>query len=152
MDVARGEIVEAELDRFIRTRHDRRVADEGERSALEAWAESERRYDGRRRQENRAAWYGWHLDQAERHRRTLEALIASHEERAAEPVDGWPEGERSPQSEQTGERGGGEKPSRPLFGKQPHASGQNRTVLQSPIPPNVKTVFPSPIPRFLKKN
>jgi len=78
----RGEIVEAELDRFIRTRHDKRVANEGERPALEAWMESERRYEEQRRQENRAAWYGWHLDQAERHRRTLEGLITHHETQA----------------------------------------------------------------------
>ena len=82
MDTARSEAVEAELDRFIRTRHDRRVADEGERPALEAWMESERRYDEKRQRENRAAWYGWHLDQAERHRRTLEDLISHHETQA----------------------------------------------------------------------
>jgi hypothetical protein len=83
VDTARAESVEAELDRFIRTRHDRRVADEGERPAEEAWMESERRYEERRRRENRAAWYGWHLDQAERHRRTLEDLIRHHETQAA---------------------------------------------------------------------
>ena len=27
----------------------------------------------------RAEWYGWHCEQAERHRRTLEALIAHHQ-------------------------------------------------------------------------
>jgi hypothetical protein len=82
VDVTRGEIVEAELDRLITKRHDRRVAEEGERPALEAWRESERRYEANRRRENRAAWYGWHLDQAERHRRTLKGLIAHHEARA----------------------------------------------------------------------
>jgi hypothetical protein len=45
--------------------------------------ESERRYNEKREQENRAAWYGWHLDQAERHRRTLEDLIKHHETQAA---------------------------------------------------------------------
>ena len=44
MDTARAEAVEAELDRFIRTRHDRRVAEEGERPAMVAWMESERKY------------------------------------------------------------------------------------------------------------
>ena len=82
MDTARAEAVEAELDRFIRTRHDRRVAEEGERPAMVAWMESERKYKEERRQEYRAAWYGWHLDQAERHRRTLEDLIAHHETQA----------------------------------------------------------------------
>jgi hypothetical protein len=83
VDTARAEAVEAELDRFIRTRHDRRVADEDERPAEEAWMASERRYEERRRRENQAAWYGWHLDQAERHRRTLEDLIRHHETQAA---------------------------------------------------------------------
>jgi hypothetical protein len=50
---------------------------------VEMWAGSVRRYHERRRQEARAQWYGWHLDQAERHRRTLEDLIAHHEEKAA---------------------------------------------------------------------
>jgi hypothetical protein len=82
VDTARAEAVETELDRFIRTRHEHRVAGEGERPAEEAWMESERRYDERRRKENRTAWYCWHLDQAERHRRTLEGLIAHHETQA----------------------------------------------------------------------
>jgi hypothetical protein len=80
---ARAESVEAELDRFIRTRHDRRVADEGERPAEEAWMESERRYEERRRRENRAAWAAFHEGQAERHRRTLEDLIRHHETQTA---------------------------------------------------------------------
>jgi hypothetical protein len=83
MDVAHGELVEKELTAFIERRDTQRRQTEGERRAEEAWAESERRYDGRRRRENHAAWYGWHLDQAERHRRTLEDLIRHHETRAA---------------------------------------------------------------------
>jgi hypothetical protein len=82
VNTARTEALEAELDRFIRTRHDQRVGDEGARPAEEAWMESERRYEEKRRRENRAAWYGWHLDQAERHRRTLEDLITHHETQA----------------------------------------------------------------------
>jgi hypothetical protein len=50
---------------------------------VEMWAGSVHRYHERRRQEVRAQWYGWHLDQAERHRRTLEDLIAHHETQAA---------------------------------------------------------------------
>jgi hypothetical protein len=37
--VAKGEKVEAELDTFIARRHDKRVKEEGERAAEEAWAE-----------------------------------------------------------------------------------------------------------------
>ena len=83
MDVVRSEAVEADLDRFIRKRHDRRVLEEGERQALEAWEELERRFDENRRRENRVAWAAFHEDQAERHRRTLEHLIGHHETQAA---------------------------------------------------------------------
>ena len=40
------------------------------------------RYNERERRQIRAEWYGWHCDQAERHRRTLEYLVAYHEEQA----------------------------------------------------------------------
>jgi hypothetical protein len=82
LDVARGEIAEAQLTAFIKRRDRQRRQTEGERRMEEAWMESERRYDEERRRENRAAWYGWHLDQAERHRRTLEDLIKHHETQA----------------------------------------------------------------------
>jgi hypothetical protein len=51
VDIARGELVESELDRFIATRS-RREPDEEH----ELWGESVRRYDARRREENRLAW------------------------------------------------------------------------------------------------
>jgi hypothetical protein len=82
VDVARGEWVEKELTAFIEKRDRRRRQSEGERRIEEAWVESERRYEERRRREKRARWYGWHLDQAERHRRTLENLIKHHETQA----------------------------------------------------------------------
>jgi hypothetical protein len=72
LDISRGEQVEAELDAMIRRRHDCRVADEGERPALEMWREA-----------NRQAWTSYHEGQAERHRRTLQDLIAHHEAQAA---------------------------------------------------------------------
>ena len=68
---------------FIERRDRQRRQSEDERRTEAAWMESERRYEEKRRRENRAAWYVWHLDQAERHRRTLEALIARHETQAA---------------------------------------------------------------------
>lgn len=77
-DIARGELVEAELDRLVEKRHDRRVAEERDGPETEAWAKSERRHDAHRRAELRAAWYGWHMDQAERHRRNLAALVQRH--------------------------------------------------------------------------
>ena len=79
MDIAQGEKVEGELDTFIERRHEQRVRDEGERAELEAWRASERRKEARRREENRLAWHDWHCEQAERHRRTLEHLVAYHE-------------------------------------------------------------------------
>jgi hypothetical protein len=82
VDVARSEAVEAELNRLIKKRHDRRVVKEDERTALEMWQESECQYVERRRQENRQAWASFHETQAERHRRTLAGLIADHEEKA----------------------------------------------------------------------
>ncbi len=52
-------------------------------TAEELWVGSVRRYRERERRELRAAWYGWHLDQADRHRRTLEELVSHHETQAA---------------------------------------------------------------------
>jgi hypothetical protein len=76
---ARGEQVENEIDAMIRRRHDARVIQEGERPAHEAWMESEKRHDARRREENRAAWCEYHTGHAERHRAVLESLISRHE-------------------------------------------------------------------------
>ncbi len=87
MEAIKAEAVEAELDAMIRRRDERRRVEEGERPLEEAWAASERRYNARRRLENRAAWYGYHMDQAERHRRNLEALVAHHESEAAKYMD-----------------------------------------------------------------
>jgi hypothetical protein len=78
-DIAAGEHVEKEIDQFISRRHDQRVKAEGERAAEEAWGESTRAYEEKRRQVARLEWHAFHCGQAERHRRTLEALIACHE-------------------------------------------------------------------------
>ena len=53
---------------------------------------SVRRYRARWQQENRAAWREYHQGQAARHRAVLEALIATHEARAAKLMDVQPEG------------------------------------------------------------
>jgi hypothetical protein len=50
--------------------------------------ESVRRYNARRREEMRAAWTSYHEGQAERHRRTLQDLIAHHEMQAAKLCKG----------------------------------------------------------------
>ena len=55
-------------------------------------AGSVRRYHSRWQEENRAAWGEYHQGQAARHRVVLEALIATHEARAAKLMDVQPEG------------------------------------------------------------
>ena len=84
MDVAHGEIVEAELAAFI----EKRAALEDPEAKEELWVRSVERYTARRREEMRAAWCEYHQDQAERHRRTLEGLIARHEEQAKRLLEG----------------------------------------------------------------
>jgi len=79
LDIAQGETAESHLDALIAKRHKQRVKAEGERPEEAIWRESERRYNALRAREMRARWYGYHCEQAERHRRTLEALIAHHE-------------------------------------------------------------------------
>jgi hypothetical protein len=79
VDVTRGDVVEAELNRLIEKRFTREPdPDEQE----EIWKARVRAYTARRRGELRAAWTAFHEGQAERHRRTLEELIARHEEQA----------------------------------------------------------------------
>jgi hypothetical protein len=68
MDVARGEMVEAELTRLIEKRSSREM-DSDKREEL--WQESLRAYNvrGRRRREEKRllAWCEYHREQAERH-------------------------------------------------------------------------------------
>jgi hypothetical protein len=79
MDIARGELVERELDTMIERRYRQKDPDE----ESELWKESVRRYNARRREEMRAAWCEHHHGQAARLRAVLEALIARHEGEAA---------------------------------------------------------------------
>lgn len=83
MDVASDtrspDAAEAQLERFISQRQERRVASEGERREEEMWRESVARYNERERRQIRAEWRDYHESQAERHRRTLAALISHHE-------------------------------------------------------------------------
>jgi hypothetical protein len=81
VDVARSEMVEAEVDRLIEKRSRNGEVDPDGREEL--WKESVRRYNALRREEMRAAWHEYHQGQAARLRATLEVLIARHEEQAA---------------------------------------------------------------------
>ena len=54
---------------------------DAEQERLELWLSSGAAYHGKRREENVEAWRSYHLEQAERLRRTMEPLIAFHEAR-----------------------------------------------------------------------
>ena len=57
MDVMRGEMVEKELDILIERRSRKGERDPAEREEL--WKESVRRYNARRQEENRLAWFDY---------------------------------------------------------------------------------------------
>jgi ABC-type phosphonate transport system ATPase subunit len=82
-DISRGEMVEGELDRLIERRSRQKDPDE----ESELWKESLRVYEAKRRQAARLEWHLHHTAQAERLRRTLEALANHHEEQAARLMD-----------------------------------------------------------------
>ena len=86
MDTTHGGIAEKQLDTMIARRARKRDVDPDEREEL--WKASVRAYAARRREELRAAWVSYHEGQAERHRRTLEDLIAHHEAQAAKLCEG----------------------------------------------------------------
>jgi hypothetical protein len=86
MDVARGELIEKELDAMIERRSRKGDVDPDEREEL--WKTSVQAYTAHKREEMRAAWTSYHEGQAERHRRTLEGLIAHHETQAAKLCEG----------------------------------------------------------------
>jgi hypothetical protein len=89
MDVAHGEMVEAEHNAFIQRCSRKGAVDPDEQEEL--WKASVRSYTARRREELRAQWCEYHQGQAARHRGVLEALIARHEEQAEKYRD-QPEG------------------------------------------------------------
>jgi hypothetical protein len=55
MDIARGELVERELDTMI----ERRSRQKGPDDESELWKESVRRYNARQREDNRLAWQNY---------------------------------------------------------------------------------------------
>ena len=81
MDVARGEMVEKELDAMIVRRSRDGEVDPDERNEL--WKASVAAYNTRRREENRLAWREYHRGQAARLRSSVGPLIAFHEGEAA---------------------------------------------------------------------
>jgi hypothetical protein len=83
MDVARGELVDKELDAMKERRSRKQDPDERE----ELWKASVRAYEEKRRRMARLEWHLHHTAQAERLRRTLEALASHHEEQAAKLME-----------------------------------------------------------------
>jgi hypothetical protein len=83
VNIARGEMVEKELDAMIERRS--RQKDPQEDSDL--WQESAKAYEEKRRQMARREWHLHHTAQAGRLRRTLETLASHHEEQAARLMD-----------------------------------------------------------------
>ena len=66
MEVARGEMVEAEPTRLVEKRSSRQMDSDDEREEL--WQESVRAYNARGREEKGLAGCEYHHEQAERHR------------------------------------------------------------------------------------
>jgi ABC-type phosphonate transport system ATPase subunit len=81
MDAAHAEMVEKQLDAMIQRRSRKGDVDPDEREEL--WKASVRAYEEKRRRMARLEWHLHHTAQAERLRRTLEALASHHEEQAA---------------------------------------------------------------------
>jgi hypothetical protein len=84
MDIARGELVERELDTMI----ERRSRQKDPEEEIEPWKESVRRYNAKRREENRLAWcdYFSHLAgalraRAEEYDHKAKTLMQTTEER-----------------------------------------------------------------------
>jgi len=81
VDVIHRDTVDRDLDRLLSTRASEDTTPDP--TTLEAsYVESVRLFHARVRAENRAAWLEYHLDQAGRLRRSLEALVARHEREA----------------------------------------------------------------------
>ncbi len=72
--VERGEMVEKELDRLI----EKRAAVEDPEAKEALWLRSVERHHEAIRRRNRAAWYAFHMDQAERIERTAAMLAGEH--------------------------------------------------------------------------
>jgi hypothetical protein len=86
VDIARSEAVEADLDRLIERRSRKGEVDPDEQEEL--WKESVRRYNARRREENRREWCGYF----ERLAACLRARAEEYDHRAQMLMDVRPKG------------------------------------------------------------
>jgi hypothetical protein len=80
VDIARGELVEKELDAMIERRSRKGETNTDEREEL--WQKSVRAYNARQREANRLTWCEYHRGQAERCRIVLASLVSYHEAEA----------------------------------------------------------------------
>ena len=80
LDPIAVERAEKSPDEFINSRS---KAKDKANAEADLWRISEIKHRERRREEHRLAWYCFHLDQAERLRRTMSALVEKHEAAAA---------------------------------------------------------------------
>jgi hypothetical protein len=85
MDIARGELVEKELDVMIAKRSRKVESDERE----ELWKESVRRYNARRRETNRLAW----CEYFERLAASLRSRAEEYDQRAQTLMEDEPKGD-----------------------------------------------------------
>jgi hypothetical protein len=93
--LARGETAELhQIDALITKRHDQRVRDEGERRTEEAWAESCRAYEAKRRAELTFEWCEFYERQAQAAIRNGEKIAAENRAKAAKLLEtnGHPNG------------------------------------------------------------
>jgi hypothetical protein len=84
VDIAHGEMVERELDRLITRRSQHKDPEEHS----EVWQQSVRRYNARRREENRAAW----CDYFSRLAGSLRARAEEYDHRAQALMEEHPKG------------------------------------------------------------
>ena len=82
VDIARSEMVEAELDAMLRRRDTERRQTEGERLEEELYMPGVRAYEERLEEQKRAERREFHEAHAARLRTTLEGLISYHEAEA----------------------------------------------------------------------
>ena len=88
--VEHAEMVEKQLDAMIQRRARKGEVDPDDRDEL--WKASVKAYNDKRRQMARLEWHLHHTAQAERLRRTLEALASHHEDQAAKLMEVEPKG------------------------------------------------------------
>ncbi len=81
MEAAKVEAIESEIDRIIERRARER---EDANRVEELWKDSARKVNGQRREEMRALWHGYHMDQAERIERVASEIAAGHRAKAEE--------------------------------------------------------------------